>query len=126
MTIALWCVLVAGVIPYGCALLAKSDPKTFDNHNPREWLARQQGWRARAHAAQQNSWEAFAIFSVCVIVAHITSGPQARIDALAVAFVGVRGLYVLCYVTDRATFRSLLWTLGTALALAIFVAGIWV
>lgn len=123
MTIALWCLLAAAVLPYLCALLAKSDRRTFDNHHPREWLARQQGWRARAHAAQQNSWEAFAFFSMCVLVAHFTEAPQGRVDILAVSFIAVRCVYVLLYVTDRASLRSLTWAVGLGLALAIFLSG---
>jgi uncharacterized MAPEG superfamily protein len=124
MTIALWCVLISGLLPPLCALLAKSDRKTFDNHQPREWLARQHGWRARAHAAQQNSWEAFAFFSACVFAAHLAGAPQSRIDLLAVAYIAVRLVYILCYVTDKAALRSAVWSVGLGLALAIFLSGV--
>jgi uncharacterized MAPEG superfamily protein len=123
MTIALWCVLISGLLPLLCALLAKSDRKTFDNHRPREWLAQQQGWRARAHAAQQNSWEAFAFFSVCVFAAHLAGAPQPRVDALAVAYIAARLVYILCYVTDKASLRSVVWFIAFGLALAIFLSG---
>jgi uncharacterized MAPEG superfamily protein len=124
MTVALWCVIVAGLLPVLCAALAKGLGKGFDNSRPREWLAQQQGAPARAHAAQQNSWEAFAFFSACVFAAHLAHAPQPRIDALAVAFIVARLLYILCYVTDKATIRSAMWLVGFALALAIFLVGV--
>jgi uncharacterized MAPEG superfamily protein len=124
MTVALWCVIVAGVLPVLCAALAKGMGKGFDNTRPREWLAQQEGAPGRAQAAQQNSWEAFAFFSACVFAAHLAHAPQARIDALALAFIVARVLYILCYVTDKATMRSFVWLAGFALALAIFLVGV--
>ncbi len=124
MTVALWCVIVSGVLPLLCSALAKGAGRGFDNSRPREWLARQEGLPARAHAAQQNSWEAFAIFSACVFAAHLAGAPQARVDFLAVAFVVARVAYILCYVANQATLRSLVWVIAFGLALAIFLAGV--
>ncbi len=87
MTIALWCVIVSGLLPILCAGVAKGAGKGFDNSRPREWLGRQEGLPGRAHAAQQNSWEAFAFFSACVFAAHFAGAAQARVDALAIAFI---------------------------------------
>lgn len=120
MTTALWCVAVAAVLPIVCAGIAKWGFKGFDNRHPREWLARQEGWRARAHAAQQNSWEAFAIFAAAVLAAHVAGGPQARIDTLALGFIACRLVYIWCYVADFASLRSLVWLLGLGLSLAQF------
>ncbi len=123
MTVALWCLLVASLLPVFCAGLSKWGFEGFDNNRPREWLAKQQGWRARAHAAQQNSWEALAMFTPAVLVAHVAAAPQGRVDALAVAFIVARLLYVLLYVTDRASLRSLVWLVGVGLCIALFAAG---
>jgi len=83
MTTALWCLMIAALLPIVCTGIAKWGFKGFDNNRPREWLARQDGWRARANAAQQNSWEAFAIFSAAVLTAHVVEAPQARVDGSA-------------------------------------------
>lgn len=123
MTLALWCVIAAGVLPLLCAAVAKAMGKGFDNSRPREWLGRQEGLPGRAHAAQQNSWEAFAFFSACVFVAHFAGAPQARVDALAIAFIVARLVYILCYVINRPTLRSLVWGVAFALALAIVLVG---
>lgn len=124
MSIALWCVLVAAFLPFIGALLAKvGNIKTFDNHNPRAWLARQTGAAARANAAQANSFEAFPFFAVAVIVATQLQAPQARVDLLAMIFIAARIAYIGCYVADKATLRSLVWFVGIACTVAIFVAG---
>ena len=59
LSIAYWCVLIAALLPFVCAYLAKSRgfgkavaSGGYDNHEPRAWLARQTGWQARANAAQ--------------------------------------------------------------------------
>jgi uncharacterized MAPEG superfamily protein len=121
-TIAHWCVLAAGLLPYVATVTAKGGAR-FDNRQPRDWLARQSGWRARAHAAQLNAFEAFPLFAVAVLVAHQVGAPQARVDALALAFVAARVVYLVAYVADLAWLRSLVWMAGIGCAVAIFVAG---
>ena len=124
MSIALWCVLVAALLPFVATILAKvGNARTFDNRNPREWLARQTGAAARANAAQANSFEAFPFFAVAVIVATMLHAPQARVDLLAMIFIAARIAYIGCYVADQATLRSLVWFVGIGCTVAIFVAG---
>lgn len=125
MTTAFWCVLAASLLPILCTAIAKTSVRGgFDNHNPRDWLARQQGLAARANAAQQNSWEALAIFSAAVFVAHLAHAPQARVDQLALAFVVTRIAYIGAYLADLATLRSLIWMLGLGLCIALYIAGL--
>jgi uncharacterized MAPEG superfamily protein len=76
-TLAYWCVLIAALLPLVCATLAKKggfgrapNAGGYDNHAPREWLARQQGAAARANAAQANTFEALPFFIGAVIIAH--------------------------------------------------------
>ena len=123
MTVALWCVMVAGLLPVLCVGLAKATVGGYDNRSPRAWLSQLQGWPARANAAQQNSWEAFAVFAAGVFSAHLAHAPQLRVDQLAVAFIVVRLLYIVCYLGNVATLRSLVWTAGLALSIALFAAG---
>jgi uncharacterized MAPEG superfamily protein len=123
MTLALWCLMIAALLPIACAGIAKWGFSGFDNNNPRAWLARQQGWRARAHAAQLNSWEALAIFAAAVLTAHVVGAPQGRVDALAAGFVVARLAYVGCYLADRASLRSVVWLVGLGLSIALFIVG---
>ena len=129
-TIAYWCVLVAALLPIACAGLAKSGmfgkPRSaggYDNGNPRAWLALQADWRARANAAQANSFEALPFFIGAVIIAHQLGTHQARLDILAFVFVVLRLLYVMMYVAGLANMRSIVWTLALATNIAILFAG---
>ncbi len=122
MTIALWCVAIAAVFPIICTGIAKAGSGGYDNRNPRDWLGRLQGWRARANAAQQNSWEALAVFAAGVFAAHLAQAPQARVDLLAEIFIGARVLYLACYLANLALLRSLVWTVGIGVSIAMFFA----
>jgi uncharacterized MAPEG superfamily protein len=127
-TVAYWCVLIAALLPIACAWLAKSGrfnvPRReggYDNVNPREWLARQTDWRARANAAQANSFEALPFFMGAVIIAHQLGAHQARLDILAFLFIVLRMLYTMMYVAGMGTARSIVWSLGLATNIAILL-----
>lgn len=121
MTTAYWCVLAAGLLPYLFTTIAKLSGARFDNRDPRSWQARLTGLPARAHAAHLNSFEAFPFFAAAVIVAHLAQAPQARIDQLALAFVALRLGFGICYLANWPTLRSLVWALGFACVIALFV-----
>lgn len=122
MTLAFWCVLAAGVLPYVATLIAKSGRKGFDNRDPRAWLARQEGFRRRANSAQMNAFEAFPFFAAAVLIAHVVNGPQALVDTLALVFIAARVLHLAFYLTDQATLRSLAWFVGFGAVIATFIA----
>jgi len=129
-TLAYWCVLVAALLPIVCAGTAKwgmfgkrRSEGGFDNENPRAWLARQTDWRARANAAQANSFEALPFFIGAVVIAHQLGADQARVDLLAVLYLLLRVLYILMYLANQANIRSLVWGLGLAVNVAILFAG---
>ena len=114
-------VVIAGLLPVVCAGIAKWGAQNYDNHGPRAWMTKLEGRRARADAAQQNSFEAFPFFSIAVVLALYS-----QVDAFIVAqwawiFVGLRVFYIYCYVTDRATLRSMTWILGLAAVVRIYV-----
>ena len=129
-TIAYWCVLVAAMLPIVCAGIAKygtmrTPPREggFDNNNPRAWLAKQTDWRARANAAQANTFEALPFFFAAVIIAHQLQASQARLDILAVLFVVLRMAYIGLYISDKASARSIVWALALFTNIAIFFSG---
>ena len=129
-TIAYWCVLVAAVLPIVCAGIAKygmfsKSPREggFDNHQPRVWLARQTDWRARANAAQANTFEALPFFFAAVIIAHQLQARQAALDILAFMFVVLRIAYVVMYVADMAKTRSAVWALALLINIMILFSG---
>lgn len=129
-TLAYWCVLIAALLPIVCAGIAKWGMFTksplqggFDNKHPRAWLASQTDWRARANAAQANSFEALPFFIGAVVIAHQLGAYQARLDVLAALFVVLRLVYILLYVANQASLRSVVWLLGLGLNIAILFAG---
>jgi uncharacterized MAPEG superfamily protein len=129
-TVAYWCVLLAVLLPYACAYLAKSQgfgkPRKqggFDNHDPRGWLASQEGWKARANAAQANSFEALPFFIGAVIIAHQLGAGQTRLDILAVLFITLRVIYIVMYVAGLPTARSAFWALAFVANIAILLSG---
>lgn len=130
-TVAYWCVLVAALLPYACAYLAKSggfgksrSQGGFDNHEPRAWLARLTDWHARANAAQANSFEALPLFIGAVIIAHQLAAPQTRLDILAVLFVTLRIIYIAMYVAGLATVRSAIWAAALLANIAILLSAL--
>ncbi len=130
MTIAYVCVLFAALMPIVCAGIAKGGsftvPKAeggFDNGDPRAWLARQSGYRARANAAQANCFEALPFFIGAVLIAHQLHARQGWVDALALAFIALRGVYIALYLADRPMARTAVWTLALFVCVALLFVG---
>lgn len=120
MTIAYWCILFMGLFPIVAAGIAKKGFEGYDNGMPRQWLANQTGFRARANAAQANLFESLPFFFAAVIIASISNAPQNRVDLLALGFVLMRVVYLVCYVMNWPTTRSIVWLAGIACVVAIF------
>ena len=120
MTIAYFCVLIMGILPYVATGIAKKGWEGYDNGLPRQWLAKQTGFRARANAAQANLFESLPLFFAAVIIASISNAPQARIDILAVGFVLARIAYLICYVANWPTTRSIVWLIGIICVVSLF------
>jgi uncharacterized MAPEG superfamily protein len=122
-TIAYGCLLAAFFLPLVCTGIAKAGGRGYDNHDPRGWKARLDGYRRRAVAAESNTLEALPFFAAAVIVAHQLDAPQARLDLLAGTFVALRLGYVAAYVADAALLRSVVWAAALAVTIWIFLLG---
>lgn len=131
MTLILLCVLGAALMPIVCAGIAKSGQFSvppaqggFDNHLPREWLARQSGFRARANAAQANCFEALPFFIGALALVLPAGAPLERVQALSLVWLLLRAAFVACYLADRALMRSVVWVaaLGVNIAILFSVA----
>ena len=120
MTTAFWCILIAAILPYPIAILAKSK-RGYDNRAPREYLAQVEGFRKRANWAQLNAFEAFPPFAAAIIIAHLQQVPQATADMLALAFIAMRVLHAVFYVLDKSMLRSTAWFVGFGCVIALFV-----
>jgi uncharacterized MAPEG superfamily protein len=122
MTIAFWMILLAALLPYVTVGIAKFGGSGYDNASPRPWAATLTGWRARAYAAHQNHFEAFAPFAAAVLVASFANASPPLVDRLAIAFVLLRIAYTAIYIRDNAMLRSAAWTLGYVCVIALFLA----
>ena len=109
-----------GLLPIVAAGIAKKGFHGYDNSAPRQWLAQQTGFRARANAAQANLFESLPLFFAAVIIASIAKAPQDRIDLLAMGFVIARVAYLICYVANWPTTRTLVWFFGIICVVALF------
>lgn len=121
MTIAEWCVFASLMF----TLLSIAAVKwfrhgRFDNSKPRDPVFYEDPIAARALGAHQNGIEAFPFFAVAVLLAEFRACPQNLINELAVLFVIVRIAYVFTYIGNRPTLRSILWSIGFAINIAIF------
>ena len=121
MTLAMWMILVAALLPYGTVAFAKAT-SDVDNRAPRLSAERMTGMAQRADWAHRNHFEAFAPFAAAVIVAGMAGVSHALMNALAAGFVATRILYTFAYVTDRATLRSILFMVGLLCVIGLFVA----
>jgi uncharacterized MAPEG superfamily protein len=121
MNLPIASLLLAGAMPWICAGIAKAGQKNYDNHNPRAWLAMQTGYRARADAAQANSFEAFPLYAVGILLAMLSDVADEQIHLCAGIFTVARVVYVACYIMDKDKLRSLAWTVGVASTVALYV-----
>ena len=123
-TLAYWCVMAAVLLPIVCAGIAKGGrAQNFDNQDPRTWLARQEGYRARANAAQANSFENLPFFIGAVIIAHQLAASQGWVDALALAYIVLRVAYVASYLANLAGLRSSFYLLAFAANTGLLFVG---
>ena len=117
MTIAIWCILIAGTLPY----VAFSFVKGLDGRQPRAGVGRLEGQAARAYGAQLNGFETFPLFAAAVIVSHVVGGPSATANTLAVVYVLLRIGHMAAYISDRQPLRTAAFSLVQLIAAAIFI-----
>ncbi|MBV7485871.1 MAPEG family protein [Bordetella sp. BOR01] len=122
MTTLTCLMLVAALLPALTALIAKAGGRAFDNNEPRVWLAGQQGWRARANAAQANTFEALPFFFAALLLALHNGADTSYLVGLAGAWLVLRVAYVGLYLAGLGTLRSLVWAAAVAVNIAMLFA----
>ncbi|MBR0793841.1 MAPEG family protein [Bradyrhizobium jicamae] len=121
MTVAEWCVFGTLMLSLLTIVSVKwIGFRRFDNSKPRDPDFFDDPIRSRALGAHQNGIEAFPFFAAAVLLAEFRIGPLRLIDELAVLFLIVRIAYVFTYIGNRPTLRSILWSIGFAINIAIF------
>ena len=125
MTLAEWMIFAAVLLYLLTVAPVKAvGHKTFDNSNPRDPAFYVPGIASRALGAHINGIESFP-FLAAVLLAEFRHVPQTWVDALSVAFVCIRVIFVFAYLANWPTTRTLLWNLGFALNTAIFFMPWW-
>jgi len=125
MTTPLWCLVIVMFIPVPLAMVGGYfRGKAFgnaDNKNPRAQAAKLEGPGARAYAAQQNAWEATAVFTVTILVTHLSGVSAEAAAPWAMAFVGLRILHPIFYLADIDKARSLAYLGGIVCVVVLLV-----
>ena len=124
MAISYCCILLAAMMPLILAGYAKFSSKGYDNSSPREFLSKLEGRAKRANFAQLNSFEAFPVFAVSIIIAHLAGVAQSLITIIAVFYIIFRILYAVCYILDNHALRSTVWFLAFACVIILFISSI--
>ncbi len=127
MTTPLICLLIVVFIPIVLAgtggYFRFRQLGSLDNNNPREQVRELTGAGARVYAAQQNAWEATAIFTAAVVAAHLLEAEPGMSATLAMAFVAFRVLHPIFYIADIAPLRSIVFGGAVVSAVWLFVLG---
>lgn len=128
MTIALWCLFFAALlhflskIPLG---KAQAEAGGYNNNTPREQQLALQGWGQRALAAHQNQIESFPIFAAGVLVASLFGANDQTVALLALVHCAARILFLVLYLKDIATVRSIMWIVSYFSSLALLCSPAW-
>ena len=125
MTTPFWCLLIVVFIPFVLAgiggVYRGKELGTSDNKNPRLQAAQLTGVGSRAYAAQANAWEALAMFTAAVLVAHLAGVPASEAAPWTIGFVVTRVLHPIFYIVDQDKLRSLSFIVGLVCLIALFV-----
>ena len=112
MTTDLWLLVYMGVLLVVLGLVvgaAKWRSYDISQLGNRDNLPPLQGWGARAERAVSNLFESLPLFTILVLVAHV-SGSANDMTALGAAiFAGARTLHPVFYITGLHPLRSLAW-----------------
>ena len=125
MTIPLWTLLVAALLPYVWFTLAnplrKQEFGMLDNNHPRLQEAKQTGRGARANGASANAFEALAVYAPAVLTAHIQSPASELAPKLALAWVALRVAHGIFYIADKPGGRTACFALASVCAITLFL-----
>ena len=91
-----------------------------DNKHPRIQYAKLEGAGARAVGAQQNAWEALAMYTVAVLIAYASGLDLHTLTTPALVFILARVLHPVFYIANMDKLRSLVFMVGVGCCIDIF------
>ncbi len=122
MTILMYCLFIAALLPYIAKLplaYAMNQSGGYDNNYPRDQQAKLQGFGARALAAHQNAFESLIIFSAAILLAIATNKTGETIQQLAIIHIVARITYNALYLFNIGLMRTFAWLIATGCSFAI-------
>lgn len=123
-SVAVACVPIALALIYVPRMVVAraqaQQPEGYDNADPRGQQARLTGLGKRAQGAHLNAFEAFAPFAAAVVLCESLGANHAFENALAIAFVVLRTIYVGLYLGDKPSARSAIWGLAFLAMLGLY------
>jgi uncharacterized MAPEG superfamily protein len=93
----------------------------YDMSAPRAMLDKLPPYARRANWAHQNCFEALIIFTAAALMAYVTGVESSWAKIAAIAFLGSRFLFSLFYIFDIPPLRSLMFGIGSAASLSLFI-----
>lgn len=116
MNTAIIVLLLLCIFPFVMATIAgvyrRKQLGNYDNKNPRGQYAELTGVGARAVAAQQNCWEALAIYSAALLAVFVSGAQPTYLAMAAVVVLVCRVLYCIFYLANIDLLRSLIFGLS--------------
>ncbi|MEM1007955.1 MAG: MAPEG family protein [Myxococcota bacterium] len=91
----------------------------YRNDNPRVQFEQDEQLK-RAYNAHLNTIEAFPVFAVGMLVAHIAQLSALTISIVGWTFLGTRIVYLFLYLTRWGSLRSAVWGIGWLASIAPF------
>ena len=111
MHIVIASLLIAVLMPIVCSWISgyyrHKQFGAVNNKTPRIQAAQLEGAGHRAVAAQQNCWEALAMFSAALLGVQMSGIALDSIVTLCVVFIAARVVYIACYLADQDILRSI-------------------
>lgn len=124
MTTPFWCLIAAAILPYVIAgtgaRLRIEQLGSLDVEHPRVQALELRGVAARAYAAQQNAWEALALFTAAVAVAHLAGADAGWSAVAAIVFLVARVSHWVFYLRNVVPLRTLSFVTGALCCLSLF------
>jgi uncharacterized MAPEG superfamily protein len=125
MTISLWTLLAASLLPYVWFSIANQHRQrefgTLDNQHPRLQQAKQTGVGARANAASLNAFEVLAVYAPAVLVAYLLA-PTSELSALlALGWIALRVAHGAFYVANKASARTVCFALANVCVVLLYL-----
>ena len=93
----------------------------YDMSAPRAMLDKLPPYAQRATWAHQNCFEALIIYSAAALMAYVTGVDSSLGQYSAIAFLASRFLFSLFYIFDIPLLRSLMFGIGSASSLTLFI-----